>query len=69
MSESLNGESEARVRGIDGVDIGHVEDQNRGLRSAGLIAGVAPTMPVKLQTSQPFCAVDSLVRSTSDSQD
>jgi len=57
-------EAKPYARCIDGINIRHVEDQNSSLRSPGLIAWVAPIVPVKLQTPQSFCAVSQLVGST-----
>lgn len=51
MSELHTSETKAYVRSVDGVNIGHVEDQNGSLRSPGLIAWVTPIVPVQFQTS------------------
>ena len=49
MSELRTSETKAHIRSVDGIDIGHVEDQNSSLRSPGFIAWVAPIVPVQLQ--------------------
>jgi len=54
------------ARSIDGLDISHVEDQNRSLRSSGFITRVAPIVSVQFQTPQPFYGATSLVRTTYD---
>jgi len=64
MSELPTSETKAYVRSVNGINIGHVEDQNGGLRSPGLIAWVAPIVAVQLQTPESFCVVNPLVRST-----